>query len=636
MATSVCPMLGLLMAILAVAVAGTPTSAPTTRVITQVSVGVSKSCYLLSDNCVSCIGLSANVGQGIDGEIGDNANEMGDFLASVDITGTSGLDIMEVVSGNQHRCALMSNKRIKCFGTGSDGRLGYGDAASKGDSANEMGDFLDFVDVEGTSGLHVVQVVCGNAHTCVLLSNKRMKCFGLATDGQLGTFSVFKRSKGHTPHRMFNVQATATPLQEVMAQARWAMTLMFVDVEGTSGEHIVQIVSGSFHVCALFSNSRIKCFGRNNAGQLGYGDTTNRGTMANQMGDDLEFVDVEGTSGEHVVAVTCGNGHTCVLLSNSRIKCFGFNNNGQLGYGGTNSRGDTANEMGDSLGFVNVEGSSGFHVLEVVAAFWQTCVRLSNLQMKCFGRNHNGQLGYGDTASRGDNVGEMGNNLLFINITNAATDVVAFGMGNWHTCALLSTAQVKCWGQNSDGRSGYEEAGPLGDGPGEMGDSLPFVDVVGSSGLRVANISAGARSTCALLEDGQLKCFGLGVDIGLGDNHITGDQASELGDKLRCLDLGTGLTAVRVFAYESICVLFTNNRIKCFGTSSNGILGNGNTETLGNRVGEMGDALPFVDVEGTSGFHVLSVAPFTNHVCALLSNNRIKCWGSNVRGQLGK
>ena len=80
-------------------------------------------------------------------------------------------------------------------------------------------------------------------------------------------------------------------------------------------------------------------------------------------------------------------------------------------------------------------------------------------------------------------------------------------MGLYHTCALLVTGQLKCFGENSDGRAGFELGARLGDGANEMGDTLPFVDVAGSSGLQVVNVSASSTSTCVVFNDGRVKCF---------------------------------------------------------------------------------------------------------------------------------
>ena len=107
--------------------------------------------------------------------------------------------------------------------------------------------------------------------------------------------------------------------------------LAFVDVEGTSGVHVLQVVTSLIHTCVLLSNNRVKCFGSNGWGQLGYGDAVPRGGQAGDMGDNLPFVDLEGTSGFHVLKISSGYGHTCALLSNNRVKCFGDNFFAQLG-----------------------------------------------------------------------------------------------------------------------------------------------------------------------------------------------------------------------------------------------------------------------------------------------------------------
>eukprot|EP01083_Nonionella_stella_P252133 869096_1 len=122
-------------------------------------------------------------------------------------------------------------------------------------------------------------------------------------------------------------------------------SLLEIDL-GTSFSPM-QIVTGRYHSCALSTSNKVKCFGRNKYGQLGYGDTNNRGDASNEMGDSLLEIDL-GTSFSPMQIVT-GRYHTCALSTSNKVKCFGRNKYGQLGYGDTNNRGDASNEMGDSL-----------------------------------------------------------------------------------------------------------------------------------------------------------------------------------------------------------------------------------------------------------------------------------------------
>ena len=105
------------------------------------------------------------------------------------------------------------------------------------------------------------------------------------------------------------------------------------------------LVAGHHHTCALLPNELPQCWGWNEYGQLGLGDTSNRGDGV--MGDALPFVDLG--SGRTAVALVAGSHHTCALLDNGLLKCWGRNDAGQLGLGDTSGRGGSSGEMGDAL-----------------------------------------------------------------------------------------------------------------------------------------------------------------------------------------------------------------------------------------------------------------------------------------------
>jgi alpha-tubulin suppressor-like RCC1 family protein len=119
----------------------------------------------------------------------------------------------------------------------------------------------------------------------------------------------------------------------------------------------VELAAGSYHSCVRLDNGRVKCWGYNGHGQLGLGDGNNRGDQADEMGDNLPAVDL-GT-GRTVVALAAGSNHTCAHLDNGQIKCWGVNNFGQLGLGDTNNRGDHADEMGNNLPVVDFGQNAG-------------------------------------------------------------------------------------------------------------------------------------------------------------------------------------------------------------------------------------------------------------------------------------
>ena len=110
---------------------------------------------------------------------------------------------------------------------------------------------------------------------------------------------------------------------------------------------------GWLHSCALLDNNLVKCWGANSDGQLGLGDTSNRGDGGGEKGDSLPTVNLG--SGRSVKKLALGANHGCALLDNDTLKCWGFNMSGQLGLGDTSGRGSAGGQMGDSLPAVDVD-----------------------------------------------------------------------------------------------------------------------------------------------------------------------------------------------------------------------------------------------------------------------------------------
>ncbi|HMQ28687.1 MAG TPA: hypothetical protein PKA98_22055, partial [Acidimicrobiales bacterium] len=184
-------------------------------------------------------------------------------------------------------------------------------------------------------------------------------------------------------------------------------------------------------------------------------------------------------------------------------------------------------------------------------------------QVKCWGENADGRLGLGDTADRGDDAGEMGASLPSVDLGTGRT-ATALAAGEFHTCALLDNSRVKCWGANFGGQLGLGDTDPRGDGPGEMGDSLPTVDL--GAGRTATAITAGRAHTCALLDNATVKCWGLntGGELGLGDNNHRGDAPGEMGNALPVVSLGSGRTATTITSgYTHTCARLDNATLKC-------------------------------------------------------------------------
>jgi len=176
-------------------------------------------------------------------------------------------------------------------------------------------------------------------------------------------------------------------------------------------------------------------------------------------------------------------------------------------------------------------------VTAISAGGFHTCALLSSGAVKCWGFNHYGQLGLGRGNSRGDEDGEMGAALPVVDLGSGVT-VTAISAGRFHTCALLSSGAVKCWGDNAYGQLGFGDMNSRGDEDGEMGAALPVVDL--GSGVTVTAISAGGYHTCALLSSGAVKCWGDNANgqLGFGDTNRRGDEDGEMGAALPVVDLG--------------------------------------------------------------------------------------------------
>lgn len=389
------------------------------------------------------------------------------------------------------------------------------------------------------------------------------------------------------------------------------------------------LAAGGTFTCALLSGGVVKCWGGNDQGQLGLADTRDRGNDPGEMGGKLHALNL-GT-GRTAVAVGAGDSHACALMDGAGVKCWGSNFDGQLGRGDTVARGDDPKEMGDRLPAVDL--GSDRTVAELAVGYYHGCAVLDDGSLKCWGSNSGGQLGQGDGNYRGDEPSEMGDALPAVDLGTGARAVGA-AAGGVYSCAVLGDGRVKCWGDNAVGQLGLGDTKSRGDGPDEMGDSLPAVDL-GSSKTVVAVVT-GLAQTCALFQDGSVKCWGWNAfgQLGLGDAHSRGDNVDEMGANLPEVNLGAGRKATALSAGSNhTCALLDDGSVKCWGGNYHGQLGLGDMSSRGNEPHEMGDALPAVDLG--EGQTAIAISAGRFHTCALLDGGGVKCWGRNDAGQLG-
>jgi alpha-tubulin suppressor-like RCC1 family protein len=222
-------------------------------------------------------------------------------------------------------------------------------------------------------------------------------------------------------------------------------------------------------------------------------------------------VDVGGS----VEALALGASHTCALLDTNRVRCWGYGGMGRLGYGNTNDIGD-----GDEMPPANVSIGVPADTVETIASGGHhSCAIIGpSMGVRCWGSGSSGQLGYASTSNIGDGPAEMPPSMVNL---GADSRVVDLAIGASHTCALLDTGAVPCWGAGSAGQLGYAATNNIGD---DGNPAMPPADV--DVGGTVEAIAAGANHTCALLDTGRVRCWGAGAagQLGYGNAEDVGDD----------------------------------------------------------------------------------------------------------------
>jgi alpha-tubulin suppressor-like RCC1 family protein len=288
------------------------------------------------------------------------------------------------------------------------------------------------------------------------------------------------------------------------------------------GGNAIQVAVGQDHSCAVLGTRQLRCWGQGDDGQLGYGARicSLNGCI---IGDD----ETPGSAGDvavggDVLQVGVGRFHTCALIKSGKVRCWGYGGWGALGYGNTNTIGD--DESPANAGDVNI----GEDVLQIAAANDYTCTVLTNRKVRCWGYGGPGAfsaLGYGIENTIGDSESPAS-----AGDVNVGGDVAQIAVGG-HTCALLTTGAVRCWGSGEYGRLGYGNTEEIGDNepPARAGD----IDVGGE----VLQIAAGGSHTCALLQSQNVRCWGRAEDLGYASASNIGDDESPVsaGDVLVAL-----------------------------------------------------------------------------------------------------
>jgi alpha-tubulin suppressor-like RCC1 family protein len=542
--------------------------------IVAVAAGASHTCALTTGGGVKCWGDNGR------GQLGDGTTT--DHSTPVDVSGlTSG--VAAIIAGHSHTCALTTGGGVKCWGWNQDGQLGDGTTTQRSTP----------VDVSGLAS-SVAALAAGYSHTCALTGDGGVKCWGWNGHGQLGDGTITQRSTPADVSGLSSgITAIAAGLDHTCALTTGGGVKCWghnghgqlgdgtsterhtpVDVSGLASS-VTALVAGSDHTCALTTGDGVKCWGGNDYGQLGDGTGAERHTPVNVSGL---------TSGSGAIAA--GFYHTCALTTGGGLKCWGYNEHGQLGDGTTTQRSTPVDVSGLTSG-----------VTALAAGYSHTCALTSDGGGKCWGGNGSGQLGDGTTTQRSTPV----------DVSGLASDITALAAGWRHTCALTTSGGAKCWGANWPGQ--------LGDGTNS--DRSTPVDVSGlSSG--VTAVASGSEHTCALTSDGGVKCWGYNGLGQLGDGTTTNRSTP-----VNVSGLSSGVTAIAAGSSHT-CARTSGGGVKCWGDNGHGQLGDGTTTQRSTPV----------DVSGLAG-GATALAAGSDHTCALTSGGGVKCWGGNDYGQLG-
>jgi alpha-tubulin suppressor-like RCC1 family protein len=375
-------------------------------------------------------------------------------------------------------CAVLSTGHVQCWGNNLYGQTGDGtDGWAHQDVPVEV---LNIADAK--------EVTVGFAHACALLTTGHVECWGFDEAGTLGDGNLVGPDVCMTEKRC---SLAAVEVQGV------------TDAVQIGGSPTDPLLGGGS--CVLLSTGRVECWGPNGAGDLGTGSAPPALYHSNVP------LEVAGIGD----AVQLSSNSPCVVLSTGHVECWGFGAAGELGdgYVGHDVPGPEQVHSSD----VPVEASGITDAVQVNGA----CAVLANGHLDCWGRNRSGELGDGTTTGPEvcSDPGEMACSTVPVE-ASGVTGVSQVARGWEHTCALSTGGDVECWGSNWYGQLGNGE-----EEPNRQDLSLTPVHVIEIT--HATQIATNGDSTCALLAEGRVKCWGDGSDGQLGFGKLSPAQEED-------------------------------------------------------------------------------------------------------------
>ena len=375
--------------------------------------------------------------------------------------------------------------------------------------------------------------------------------------------------------------------------------------------------AGTFHTCSVVPAASLRCWGSGVAGALGYGATAT-------IGDDeppAAAGPVDVGAGRTVQALSAGLAHTCALLDGGSVRCWGFGANGRLGHADSLTIGD--DEAPAVAGPVDLGPMRSATAVSAGGA--HSCAVLDDGAVRCWGFNTDGRLGYGRTDPIGDTETPGSIDPVRLGAGRTATAITT---GGSHTCALLDDGNVRCWGHGADGQLGYGSIGNVGDD--ESPELIGPVNL--GTGRSAVAIAAGERHTCAVLDDDTVRCWGSGADGRLGYGNLQSIGDTESPAAAGAVNLGVGRSAVAITAGDShTCALLDDGSVRCWGLSRSGQRGYASTASIGDD--ETPAAAGPVDLG--AGRTAVAISAGGEHTCARLDDDSVRCWGRGLDSELG-
>ncbi len=507
-----------------------------------------------------------------------------------------------MVAGRSHTCAILKNSSMACWGDNSRGQLGNGSRISSPVP----------VPVLNLSG--VVSLSAGSYHTCALKDEGALYCWGANDSGQLGIGTKVSKT---------------SPVQIVVAL------------------NFKSVAAGSQHTCGILADDTVACWGTNALGELG------------GVSDNFEELNpLVGTGLSGVAQVSAGQSFTCALQSlGGRVTCWGDGAFGRLGNGKRSSSGLQA-----VLGLTNVSS--------IASGLNQACAIVGSERLVfCWGiigSSKDGSPiqvpgikgaqavsshGYKTCVIQSDDRATCWDNILNVTpvpVSNLAP-VKSIAVGVSHACGLLiSDGSLSCWGSAGFGQLGNGFSGSFPTPTPALLNSSVIQVVTGNSSTcvlmndnsvscfgdnssnqlgvaaagkssdrpilvssvkKVKSISSGRSQVCAVLLDGSVSCWG----VSQPDGNVSSPKTIKNLSQVQSVTSGDGHT----------CALLSDGTVSCWGSNNYGQLGNG-TKT--------DSSLP-VPVSGLTSVTAVSAGFY--HTCALLADQTVRCWGYNLASQLG-